>query len=464
MSRTGANKEPRFDVYARAFIPQSLRSVNQAPANIVPSAPARWIDFQRYVDMFAGTSFLTGGVKSTQEKPFENGSPDKPIDEKSGLHPSNLSPESYSRYLETALEQETAALRRECEEHALYRVPLSKNGSSDPRPSMYALQVPGLREMSLRIEIGDIVQLRQLRFNSNGEAISGSLIKDAKGKPVKLPRHADNQYDSVVWGIDRLRETLSLRVDSLAPRSMLFNVCFTVQSGRLNALSSAVVAAQADVASHESWMRSMLFPEETDGYYQKTLNKTTMNLDLYDGLLNYEQKRAVNTVLNETYGPVPFIISGPPGTGKTKTIVELALQLLSKNKAAHLLVCAPSDPAADTLIQRLSRHLKPSSLLRITAPSRSFPEVPNAVLPFCFVDDGMFSLPPFEELLRCKVVVTTCRDVETLLRARLSNNDLYALEKKLFRAIHPNENPAKPRYVYRGEQPFSVTETRVQPR
>lgn len=304
-----------------------------------------------------------------------------------------------------------------------------------------ALYVPGLREMSLRIEIGDIVQLRQLRFNANGDVLYGTLVKDKNGRPVELPRRSDKQHDSVVWGIDRLNETLSLRVDSLAQRSMLFNVCFAIQSGRLGAAHRAAILTQHSLnGSSEGWMRSMLFPEPSDGYYQKTLNKGRFDLSLHDPLLNYEQLKAVNTVLNEAYGPVPYLVSGPPGTGKTKTLVELAMQLISKKKTAHLVICAPSDPAADTLVQRLSKYLKPSQLLRLNAPSRSFPEVPNTILPYCCVDDGMFSLPSFKELMRLKIVATTCRDAEILVRARASNRDLCDLERTIHETIHPEGN------------------------
>ena len=197
-------------------------------------------------------------------------------------------------------------------------------------------------------------------------------------------------------------------------------------------------------------MRSMLFPEESDGYYQKTLNKKITKLKLLDELLNYEQLRAVNTVLNETYGPLPYIISGPPGTGKTKTIVEMALQLVTERERTQLLVCAPSEPAADTLVQRLSKHLKPSQLLRLNSPSRSFPETPNNVLPFCCIDNGMFSLPSFEQLMRLKIVVSTCCDAEILLRARISNRDLCNLEQRLFAAIHPEASQSQAQLHWTG--------------
>lgn len=154
-------------------------------------------------------------------------------------------------------------------------------------------------------------------------------------------------------------------------------------------------------------------------------------------MLNYEQVRAINTVVNEEYGSVPFLISGPPGTGKTKTMVELAVQLLKGDASPHLLVVAPSDPAADTLLQRLSAHLRPKDLLRLNSPSRNFAEVPGNVLSYCCIDQDMFSLPSFEQLMRLKIVVTACRDVEILLRACLSNNDLAALERKLAATIHP---------------------------
>ncbi|KAK3707862.1 hypothetical protein LTR37_011864 [Vermiconidia calcicola] len=449
----------KLDVYARTFIPQSLREVNRAPANIFPSEPAPWVDFARYVQTFAGSDFLTSDTTLRPED-YSDATPDKHNQSQTPPTPSDgagqgislLTKQYYHRYFQGALKHEGAALQQECDDHALFRVPLFQDGNMDPRPSMFTLHVPGLREQSLRIEVGDIVQLRQLRFDLRGDVTHGSLITNNDGKQIVTPRHADYQYNSVVWGIDRLRECLALRVDGLAPRSMLFNVQFTVQAERLRATYMAVRKGQRGLGaiSSNSWMRSMLFPEPSDGYYQKTLNKAFIDLDLYDQLLNYEQSKAVNTVLNETYGTVPFIISGPPGTGKTKTIVELALQLLGKHETSHLLICAPSDSAADTLVQRLSKHLKLSDLRRINAPSRSFPEVPDTVLPYCYVDDGMFSLPSFAELMKCKAVVTTCRDVQMLVRARLSNRNLCELQCKLHSVIHPDTSPARARLHWTG--------------
>ncbi len=46
-----------------------------------------------------------------------------------------------------------------------------------------------------------------------------------------------------------------------------------------------------------------------------------------DRQLNTEQRNAVASVLLGAGGPVPYALFGPPGTGKTVTLVECALQV-----------------------------------------------------------------------------------------------------------------------------------------
>ncbi|KAF2099727.1 P-loop containing nucleoside triphosphate hydrolase protein [Rhizodiscina lignyota] len=184
------------------------------------------------------------------------------------------------------------------------------------------------------------------------------------------------------------------------------------------------------------WTARMLFPEDSDGARQESLNNATISRILYDPILNFEQQKAVESVCSQDYGEVPFLISGPPGTGKTKTVVEIALQLVTRGTSA-LLVCAPSDPAADTLARRLKLHLEPSDLLRLCAPSRTFAEVPSSLLPYCYIEDTFFSMPPLEQMMRYKIVVTTCRDASMLITAGLTNDDLSCAEHRLRSVLHP---------------------------
>lgn len=320
---------------------------------------------------------------------------------------------------------------------------------------MFVVHIPGLRENGLRIERGDVVQLRQLVVDPARFTVLNSVLLQG-GQPTF-------QHDAIIWNIDRLREELLLRVDGLVPWSMQFNVSFTLQKERLDALYRALVGTHmALLDSSDSWLRRMLFPTCDDGSLQHTLNKRQVQRTSFDQVLNYEQLRAIDTVSGEDYGTVPYLISGPPGTGKTKTLVELALQLLRKQEGSRLLMCAPPESAADTLIQRLGKHLKPTQLLRLTAPSRSFPEVPDAVLPFCYIEHDMFTLPPFAVLMKSKIVVTTCRDAEIMLRARVTNADLHHLEQGVLSSIHPEQALSYPRLHWTGlllDEAAQATET-----
>lgn len=70
----------------------------------------------------------------------------------------------------------------------------------------------------------------------------------------------------------------------------------------------------------------------------------------FNDKLNDSQKNAVEkSVAVEKIG----IIHGPPGTGKTTTIVELVQQLLTKEK--KILICAPSNNAVDLLALLLDK-------------------------------------------------------------------------------------------------------------
>ncbi|KAI9850503.1 MAG: hypothetical protein M1838_005567 [Thelocarpon superellum] len=86
-------------------------------------------------------------------------------------------------------------------------------------------------------------------------------------------------------------------------------------------------------------------------------------LDFIDPNLNDFQRAAVAFALAS---PDVALIHGPPGTGKTRTLVELVLQLLRQGQ--RLLVCGPSNVSVDNIVERLAPHKVP--IIRLGHPAR----------------------------------------------------------------------------------------------
>ncbi len=76
--------------------------------------------------------------------------------------------------------------------------------------------------------------------------------------------------------------------------------------------------------------------------------KSTETISFSNERLNQSQKNAVQSML---YNEGLTIVHGPPGTGKTTTIVEGILQLIKLGKS--VLVSAPSNAAVDTIAKKL---------------------------------------------------------------------------------------------------------------
>lgn len=95
----------------------------------------------------------------------------------------------------------------------------------------------------------------------------------------------------------------------------------------------------------------------------------------FDTSLNESQQDAVRHSL---LSPELALIHGPPGTGKTYTLIEVIRHLVKQNK--RVLVCGPSNISVDNIVERLATTGVP--LVRVGHPARLLPAVVNHSLDF----------------------------------------------------------------------------------
>jgi DNA polymerase alpha-associated DNA helicase A len=84
--------------------------------------------------------------------------------------------------------------------------------------------------------------------------------------------------------------------------------------------------------------------------------------------LNDSQKAAIQHALASRE---ISLIHGPPGTGKTHTLIELIQQLIARG--SRILVCGPSNISVDNIVERLAPHKIP--MVRLGHPARLLPGV-----------------------------------------------------------------------------------------
>uniref|UniRef100_G3TCQ4 RNA helicase n=1 Tax=Loxodonta africana TaxID=9785 RepID=G3TCQ4_LOXAF len=126
--------------------------------------------------------------------------------------------------------------------------------------------------------------------------------------------------------------------------------------------------------------------------------------EFFNPVLNENQKLAVKRILSGDCRPLPYILFGPPGTGKTVTIIEAVLQVYYALPDSRILVCAPSNSAADLVCLRLheSQVLRPGAMVRVNATCRFEETVIDAIKPYCRDGEDIWKASRF------RVIITTC--------------------------------------------------------
>ncbi|TVU03872.1 hypothetical protein EJB05_50585 [Eragrostis curvula] len=102
-------------------------------------------------------------------------------------------------------------------------------------------------------------------------------------------------------------------------------------------------------------------------------SKDAMKFSPFNKNLDDSQKDAISKALGSRD---VFLLHGPPGTGKTTTIIEIILQEIKRG--SKVLACAASNIAVDNIVERLARYR--TKLVRLGHPARLLPQVLDSAL------------------------------------------------------------------------------------
>ncbi|KAK6913964.1 DNA2/NAM7 helicase, helicase domain [Dillenia turbinata] len=283
----------------------------------------------------------------------------------------------YSSYFHTLLMMEEIQLEEDMRAYDMERVTMKKKG-----PEFLTLEVPGLAERRPSLVYRDYVC-----------ASLASEYLDGRGQPPS--------YQGYIHRVeaDEVYLKFSREFHMYHRNSNLYNVFFTYNRVIMRRLYQAVEAA-------EKLEPKLLFPSEFSG---KRLIKPTPIVPIFY-MLNEEQKLSIEMILC-CRGAPPYVIHGPPGTGKTITLVEAILQLYTTKANSRILACAPSNSAADHILELLvgqkAVEIKEDKVFRLNAATRPCEDVNPDLLGFCFCEDSIFQCPPLKALKGYRIIITT---------------------------------------------------------
>lgn len=308
--------------------------------------------------------------------------------------PETLCYENYTSKFSILLHLEEIQMMIDIRQFDLERVCLKHAGE------YLALKVPGLAEGRPSVLVGDKVYA-----SAPGESetpLLEGIVHEVHNEEVLLRFNSEfqNNYQGEDYNIRFTFNRAPLRrchqAAELAPslgRNVLFpttqeTVCpqYTLSSNRLS--GSHTLPKTGTPTKH--------------GCQSQPTSQATVQF--FNRQLNDRQMAAVTRILQGQCRPTPYILFGPPGTGKTITVVEAILQILTKLPGSRILACTPSNSAADLLAERLHKSgvLKISDMVRLNAFQRNDDNIPDSIRPYCTVGENL------DIIVRYRILVCTC--------------------------------------------------------
>ncbi|XP_062522848.1 putative helicase MOV-10 isoform X2 [Corticium candelabrum] len=293
-----------------------------------------------------------------------------------------LTMDSYSQRFSSLLHIEEVQIEINMGEFDMAEVTMEKQGS------YFQLPVPGLAEGRPSLLVGDKV-IATVPGKGHSEPSYEGYIHEVYGESILLQfsedfhRNFQNEDYDILFTFNRTPLRRCLQAVEFA-KNLSAKVLFPGKISPMSPIASV--------------------PMKGTGRKEKTRKCGFFNLSL-----NERQKEAVQHIVSGRGRPAPYILFGPPGTGKTVTLVEGILQVLHCIPSSRVIACTPSNSAADLIAERLhlSGVIGQGDMARLNAYQRQ-KDPPDCILPYCHTPDDL------DLVSRYRVVVSTCVTAGTL--------------------------------------------------
>ncbi|CAH0563853.1 unnamed protein product [Brassicogethes aeneus] len=273
--------------------------------------------------------------------------------------------QNYEQFFHHLLYEEELQMRKDIKVYNT-RAPLESTGF------LFRLEVPGLAESRPSLIRGDAVYVKE----------NEKTRRKFEGIVHKLEKN------SVLLGFDS-------SIKPLAIRNLNFFIEFS-----FNRLPIKVEHQACKLVMEHQFIK-FLFP------VLRKLKYGDHKPNYFNRNLNEKQKIAVANILNAPQNSQPYLIFGPPGTGKTSTLVEAIRQIHKYEENSRILVCAPTNSAVDELALKLLKNIPTSEMLRFVALSYSRSLKDSKLQEIVNVKRGEFFTPTIEQLEKYRIVLTT---------------------------------------------------------
>ncbi|KAJ1548020.1 hypothetical protein HK096_007020 [Nowakowskiella sp. JEL0078] len=287
-----------------------------------------------------------------------------------------LNEKSFSKVFQNLLFMEESQMNIDIRNYDLCRVKINLTHSNN-----FSIKVPGLAEKRPSILFGDRIFIKP---------------SDTKSK---------TEWEGFVHSIQELRILVKFNpsFNSIFTKEANFDIRFSFSRTPIRRMHFGILECM-------KLPKEVLFPSQIP-VAKKIIKK------IENSGLNPIQFEAVENIVCRTNGTLPFIVFGPPGTGKTRVIVDAIAQIYLMSQAKQIkkdeiaiLAIAPSNAAADLLVERLSERtsIPKSDMLRLNAFSRSTENLSTIVSKFSIKENNRFVIPKKSAILQFKIVVATC--------------------------------------------------------